>query len=175
MKVFDLHCENGHIFEGWFSNQADFDNQIARGILCCPMCDSPKVHKKITAARLKRKSNTNGRLVQKPFSAEVTAVDAGRPNNQPANPRKTPEQNAEKISPENLETLKAHYFALARHLARHSEDVGENFAAEARRIHAGDAPQRAIRGQSNWQQTQELLEEGIAVLPLPEGADKPLQ
>lgn len=174
MKVFDLQCEYGHVFEGWFSNQADFDGQIARGILCCPVCDSPKIHKKLTAARIGRKSNTKPRAQEKPLWVEVEQPPSAAVAN--------PEQNAladidgagQKIDPENIQALKAHYLALARHLAKNSEDVGENFADEARRMHAGQAPARAIRGQSNWQQTQQLLEEGIAVLPLPEGVDKPL-
>ena len=48
-----------------------------------------------------------------------------------------------------------------------AEDVGARFAQEARRMHQGDAPERAIHGQSSVQETLELLEEGIAVLPLP--------
>ena len=45
--------------------------------------------------------------------------------------------------------------------------VGGRFAEEARRIHAEEAPQRAIRGTATGEQTRELIEEGIPVLPLP--------
>lgn len=54
-----------------------------------------------------------------------------------------------------------------RDYVRGAEDVGERFAEEARRIHYGESPQRHIRGASSLAQTRELLEEGIAVLPLP--------
>lgn len=49
-----------------------------------------------------------------------------------------------------------------------SEDLGRRFPEEARRIHAGDAPERAIRGQASGAEIEALLDEGIAVLPLPD-------
>lgn len=49
-----------------------------------------------------------------------------------------------------------------------SEDLGRRFPEEARRIHAGDAPERAIRGQASGAELEALLDEGIAVLPLPD-------
>ncbi|MBL8447342.1 MAG: DUF1178 family protein [Zoogloeaceae bacterium] len=54
-----------------------------------------------------------------------------------------------------------------RHIARSTEDVGERFAEEARRIHHGDADSRAIRGQASGEELRDLLEEGIRVLPVP--------
>ena len=56
-------------------------------------------------------------------------------------------------------------------------DVGEKFAEEARKIHYGETEDRNIRGQASREETQALLEEGIAVLPLPvpKGLKGPLQ
>ena len=54
-----------------------------------------------------------------------------------------------------------------RSAASQSEDVGERFAEEARRIHHGDAEERAIRGKANQSDVRELIEEGIPVLPVP--------
>lgn len=48
-----------------------------------------------------------------------------------------------------------------------TEDVGERFAEEARRIHYGEAEERGIRGQASQQETEALAEEGIPVLALP--------
>jgi hypothetical protein len=48
-----------------------------------------------------------------------------------------------------------------------TEDVGEKFPEEARRIHYGEAHERGIRGQASAEETQALIEEGIGVLPLP--------
>jgi hypothetical protein len=73
--------------------------------------------------------------------------------------------------------LQALWLQAARHVLAHTEDVGERFAEEARRIHYGEAPQRGIRGQVNPQQRDELLDEGIEIfaLPLPRALDGPVQ
>lgn len=52
-------------------------------------------------------------------------------------------------------------------LAADAEDVGRRFAEEARRIHHEEAEPRPIRGLASPDETRELLEEGIPVLPLP--------
>lgn len=48
-----------------------------------------------------------------------------------------------------------------------TDDVGRRFVEEARRMHYDEAPKRAIRGLATADETRELLDEGIAVLPLP--------
>jgi hypothetical protein len=48
-----------------------------------------------------------------------------------------------------------------------TENVGEDFPAEARRMHHKQVPERNIRGVATGEETRELLEEGIAVMPLP--------
>jgi hypothetical protein len=53
------------------------------------------------------------------------------------------------------------------HVLMNSEDVGEAFPEEARRIHREEAPQRAIRGTASRSETSALIDEGIPVLPLP--------
>jgi len=57
--------------------------------------------------------------------------------------------------------------ALRRQIEENSEYVGMNFAAEARRIHAGDAPERAIHGEARADEAKKLLEDGVPVAPLP--------
>jgi hypothetical protein len=49
----------------------------------------------------------------------------------------------------------------------HTENVGRDFPAEARRIHRKEANQRSIRGLATGEETRDLLEEGITVTPLP--------
>lgn len=56
---------------------------------------------------------------------------------------------------------------MLRLAGRSAEDVGERFPEEARRIHHGETDQRAIRGKASGDEVQELLEEGILVLPVP--------
>ena len=64
-----------------------------------------------------------------------------------------------------------------RHVLAHTEDVGERFADEARRIHYGEAAERGIRGQATQDERDALRDEGIEVmpLPLPAALKEPLQ
>jgi len=56
---------------------------------------------------------------------------------------------------------------LRRQVEENSEYVGMNFASEARRIHAGDSPERAIYGEARADEARKLLEDGVPVAPLP--------
>ena len=52
MIVFDLSCDNGHCFEGWFRNSEDYISQLASGLLSCPSCGSEAINKKPSASRI---------------------------------------------------------------------------------------------------------------------------
>jgi hypothetical protein len=54
-----------------------------------------------------------------------------------------------------------------RELINKTEDVGNDFAEEARKIHYQEAPERSIRGHATVDETAELREEGIEVVSLP--------
>jgi hypothetical protein len=56
---------------------------------------------------------------------------------------------------------------LRRRIEANSENVGRDFAAEARRIHDGDAPKRAIIGEARLADAKALVEDGVPVAPLP--------
>ncbi len=49
MIRYSLICENAHEFEGWFSESADFDRQVASGFLTCPVCNSGSISKSLMA------------------------------------------------------------------------------------------------------------------------------
>ncbi len=154
MKVFDLACEHGHAFEGWFASADAFDEQLGRSLVQCPVCESARVRRTPSAPRLNLSN----------------AVEA-RP--QPA----TNSSNAQTTAMPTHEQLRALWLEAARHLVRNTEDVGERFAEEARRIHYQEAPERGIRGVTTAEQRAELQDEGIDVLsfPIPAAAEEPLQ
>ena len=56
---------------------------------------------------------------------------------------------------------------LAKAAIANSEDVGERFVEEARKIHYGEVESRAIRGEAGASDIAELLEEGVPVMPIP--------
>ncbi|MDE2617020.1 MAG: DUF1178 family protein [Burkholderiales bacterium] len=152
MKVFNLQCSAHHLFEGWFASDEDYTSQVERGLLECPLCADKTIQKLPSAPRL------NFGAVEAPQATttqEKQPVVAGNP----------------------AQALQAAYLQLARRLVSETEDVGVRFAEEARKIHYGETEERGIRGQASREETEALLEEGIAVmpLPLPEGLKGPLQ
>jgi hypothetical protein len=57
--------------------------------------------------------------------------------------------------------------ALRREIEAKTDDVGAAFPSVARAIHAGEAPERAIRGQADLGEVKALLEEGVRIAPIP--------
>ena len=162
MKVLDLQCRHGHAFEGWFASQGDYESQRERGLLTCPVCNDAEVSKKLSAPRLNL-----GR------STEPAAPVAEAPQVPPA-ATATPALPARPALPQELQ---AAMLKMVRHVMANTEDVGKQFAEEARKIHYGEAENRNIRGQASREETEALLDEGIDILPLPlpAGLKEPLQ
>ena len=148
MKVLNLQCAAQHGFEGWFASEAEFQRQLAEGLVSCPVCGDHTVHKLPAAPRL----NLSG------SRESASRVPAKRPDSQTASQPATPAGKQE---------LQAAWLKLAREVVRQTEDVVPAFAEEARRIHHGEAPERGIRGQATVEETLALVEEGIPVLPIP--------
>lgn len=181
MLVLNLACESGHLFEGWFASSDDCDAQQRRGLLSCPLCGSPKIERRPSAPRLnvshlrQDPAGQGGSTDAPPRPGTLPFTKAPPP--MPANHVSAAQTRAQEATADEgllrLQQLQARYLQVARELARAAEDVGDRFAEEARRIHHGDAEDRAIRGQSSPEEVRELLDEGIPLMPLilPEGSD----
>jgi hypothetical protein len=78
---------------------------------------------------------------------------------------------------EVVQAAQATWLQMMRRVMANTEDVGERFAEVARQMHYGEAQERNIRGKASAEETEALLDEGIAVLPLliPEALKEPLQ
>ncbi|MGL4541853.1 MAG: DUF1178 family protein [Polymorphobacter sp.] len=66
--------------------------------------------------------------------------------------------------------IKAALAALAqvqREVEANADYVGADFASEARALHDGEAPMRAIYGEASLADAAALVDDGIAVSPLP--------
>jgi len=171
VKVFNLQCDQGHGFEGWFGSEDDFQGQTERGLLSCPLCASGRVVRLPSAPRLNLGAVAPPSA---PTAGTKTSPSAG------AGPVSVPEAAAREPLPGGPvlpEALQAQFVQAVRQLISQSDDVGTRFAEEARRIHYGEAERRAIRGQADAQEREALREEGIEVLtlPVPPGFDGPLQ
>lgn len=159
MKVLDLQCRQGHSFEGWFGSQDDYDAQRARGLVTCPMCNDSEITKMLSAPRLNLGHGTAPTKI-----ASDTAAPAATAETAPAD-----------RSP--VVQMQAALMHMVRHVMANTEDVGSQFAEEARKIHYGEREERNIRGQATREETEALLDEGIDVLPLPvpDALKEPLQ
>jgi hypothetical protein len=161
MKVLDLRCANGHGFEGWFASEDDFLQQNGGGQLRCPLCDDGVITRLLSAPRL----NISG--------ARAPAVRAENPADQSVagSPAAVPTKAPVPADPQ------AQFLHAVRELVARTEDVGPRFAEEARRIHYGEAAERAIRGQATPDERAALSEEGIETvsIPLPAALTGPLQ
>ena len=76
MIVFDLRCDSGHAFEGWFDSGEAFDTQFAAGLVRCPTCDTAEVAR-LPSARV---SVTRDRPSAAAAAAGTTELAAGLPS-----------------------------------------------------------------------------------------------
>ena len=156
MKVLDLKCSHDHRFEGWFASADEFESQLSRKLVACPVCSTTEVSRMPSAPRLNLSTTRSDRTEQSSDSNRATPV--------------APQQQAEPA-------IQARALQLMREFLAKTENVGDRFAEEARRMHYDEAPARNIRGVATPEDAHALMEEGIDVMPLPVPAalKEPLQ
>lgn len=140
MIRYDLMCENGHAFDGWFSDSSAFDKQARRGLVACTVCGTAKIEKQLMAPGIPAKSNRKAEPSQKMLAG-------------PVDPRVR----------QMMQTMRE----IRKTVEEKSEYVGERFADEARKIHYAEAEKRGIYGEATADDAKSLIEEGIEVHPLP--------
>ena len=155
MKVLNLQCSHQHAFEGWFGSEDDFQSQLTRGLVTCPLCGDPAIRKMPSAPRLNL--GASAALPETASTSREVSVAAA--------PASHPAQQV--VAAGGPPAGQAEFLKALRHVLANTEDVGERFADEARAMHYGDAKHRNIRGQASRAEAVELLEEGIDVMPLP--------
>ena len=134
MKVLNLRCAHDHRFEGWFASDDDFASQAGRGLVACPLCDDKAIVRLPSAPRL-NVSRQRGDEAAAPAAAEIAQARA-----------------------------QGQWVRAVREMMHNTEDVGDRFPEEARRIHYGEAQERGIRGRATREDADALREEGIEVL-----------
>lgn len=170
MKVLDLQCAQGHSFEGWFGSQGEYDAQRVRGLVACPMCNDSDIVKMLSAPRLNLRHGVAPTPMPESSSSKCAPVV-------PVAQHSLDASGPVSTSPATLQQMQAAMLNMVRHVMANTEDVGKQFAEEARKIHYGEREERNIRGQATREETEALLDEGIDVmqLPLPEAFKGPLQ
>ena len=180
MKVLDLQCQQLHAFEGWFGSEEDYQSQLQRGLVECPLCGDANITKMLSAPRINlgkmrdsgtSPASTEGHTAKEVSSSKNDIVAVPTLVSTQASPHQRPP-----VPTEMAAVMQAAWMEVAKHVMANTEDVGSSFASEARKIHYGEADERAIRGQATPDQTMELIEEGIDIMPLsiPESLKRPL-
>jgi len=144
MIKFSLACERGHAFESWFPDGESFEKQARRGLVQCAHCNSVKVQKALMAPAVHGTRRVEMADAQKP----VALID------------------------DKQRELRAAILDLKQKIEANTDDVGGRFPEVARAMHAGDEPERAIRGRASIEEARGLVEDGIGVLPIPMSPDE---
>lgn len=137
MIRYTLKCAEGHRFDSWFQSADAFDTLQSKGMVACSHCGSVEVSKAMMAPPVPKKGR------QTPVEPEA------RPLSEPAG------------------EAEAMLRKMRDHVEKNSTYVGGSFAREARSMHLGDTPERAIHGEANAQEAKALIEDGVPILPLP--------
>ena len=140
MIRYDLICEKGHDFDGWFRDSAAYDQQEERGLLSCALCGSVNVQKALMAPGIPTRANSKEQAPQKMASG-------------PVDPR--------------LRMMMDMMRTMRKQVEANAENVGNKFAEEARKIHYAEAEKRGIYGEATAEDARSLIEEGIEVHPMP--------
>ncbi len=145
MIRFDLICEHAHEFDGWFDSNDAYEDQHKSGYVSCPICGSAEISKQLMAPGIPAKTNTS--------KVEIST-------------EKTQKLLAASKTPEMKELVKI-VRKMRKEVKKSADNVGDNFAEEARKIHYNEAPARGIYGQATIDEAKELMEEGVEVMPMP--------
>lgn len=147
MIHYNLRCLNGHSFDGWFRSSAAFDQQAGAGLLDCPVCATTKVTRALMAPRL--------------------SSGAKAPPEPSARPEKPSQDVTVPPPPPMPDQVRAVLQRIRAEVEQKCEYVGPRFAEEARAIHTGAQPPRAIYGETTPDQAEALAEDGIDVARIP--------
>ncbi len=137
MIRYDLICDKGHEFDGWFRDSAGFEKQAKRKLVSCTLCGSDHVEKQLMAPGIPAKSNK---------TAQTLVAGAVDPRTQ---------------------MLMQMMREVRKNVEANSEYVGDKFAEEARKIHYAESEKRGIYGEAKPEEAKALIEEGIEVHALP--------
>ena len=137
MIVFDLACDCGYTFEGWFHDRQDFENQKTASILVCPECGSREIRKILSPIRTQSVRNEGHDSSHKKTEKSIPLASVA----------------------EALETLQ-------KFVEENFEDVGTDLATESLKIHYGVTESRNLRGVTTELEEKKLKEEGINLLKI---------
>ena len=148
MIHYQLRCEQGHEFDGWFNGSSGFEAQAERGLIECPSCGATKVRRALMAPAI-----------------------ATRDTPEPPPPAPRPTQQVLPPPAPGGMPMPAQLVSLLQRMRAEVEKncdyVGPSFAEEARKIHRGETGERGIYGETTPEEAESLADEGIEIQSIP--------
>ena len=142
MISFSLICENNHKFEGWFRTSEDYEFQLKKNLISCPNCNNTVIQKALMAPAVKSSKKLNDKKNENSNNLDNKAVIG---------------DNDLRMALRNIR----------RYVEKSCENVGDNFANEARLISKGKKKARGIYGKVDNKEAEKLLDEGIEISAVP--------
>ena len=155
MIRYSLLCEHDHEFESWFDSSAAYDKLQKSRLVECPHCGSFKTRKAL-------------------MTPQIGAIRSGKRDEEEKVEKSLSQisdptmQNLQKKTAELQKTMVEFARQIREQVHKNAENVGANFAREARKIHYEECEPRDIYGKATAREVQELQEEGVEFTPLPE-------
>ncbi len=163
MIVFNLSCSEQHVFDGWFRSADEYDRQAANGLVECPFCGDKHITKQLSAPRINSGASSGKSDGSSMLSSESSPISSSQ-NKQPAS------RAQEVLAASMLPGLQEHMLKQFKNFVlTNTENVGNEFAETARRIHYGEESHRNIRGRVSLSEAVALRDEGIETVSLPPG------
>ena len=144
LKCSENVCNKKEPFDGWFQNSSSFEKQIKAGYISCPYCGSLKVRKNLMSPSVKNTKNINSKINSKNIKQDELY-------------KKTSKQFDMMVVLRNIK----------KEIQKNAEFVGKNFAKEAKAIHEGKSKERAIYGQADAKDLEELKRKNIDFINVP--------
>ena len=169
MIKFTLNCADQHVFECWFPNSDSLSRQLGLKLVDCPICGSVDVIRPLSAPNLltpKTRSRSATPEHIDPSQIVSGQTDADERQRQQTKQVRRPVTSGVAVPPTS-DVMRSMLRDMQELVERDFTHVGDNFAAEARKIHSGEAEAENIYGQCTPDEQAELEEEGITVGVLP--------
>ena len=144
LKCSEDVCNKKEAFDGWFQNSSSFEKQIKAGYISCPYCGSLKIRKNLMSPSVKNNTETNLKMSSNNIKRSVSYD-------------KTNNQIDMMVVLRNLK----------KEIKKNAEFVGKNFTKEAKAIHEGKSKERAIYGQADAKDLEELKSKNIDFINVP--------
>ena len=146
MISFSLICKNNHEFEGWFRTSEDYEFQLKKNLISCPNCNNTVIQKALMAPAVKSSKKLNDKF-----------TDKKNENSNNLDNKAVIGDNDLRMALRNIRS----------YVEKNCENVGDNFANEARLISKGKKKSRGIYGKVDNKEAEKLLDEGIEISAVP--------